>query len=115
MAVDHKRAQQRMKARLDGGTKRGKALHRDGVCLRLFGTRLFGILKVACFVSTIKRTDRGIIHHRIRAVRLHIAQAKAGGLDRHEALIQLDGSVAAAALHIVPPCARALRKPRVIL
>ncbi|MPM85545.1 hypothetical protein SDC9_132626 [bioreactor metagenome] len=59
-------------------------------------------------MAAIECADRRIVHHRVGVFRRDIAQAKTGGFDRHKRTIQLGGGVAAAALHIVASCARAL-------
>ena len=103
VAVDDKLPEQRMKPRFHGRPQRGYSLRHHGRCLRQLRTGFFRVFKIRRFVAAIERADGGVVHHRVRRIRHDVAQAKSGCLHRHEPVVQLDGGVSAAALHIVPP------------
>ncbi len=106
--VHDKRFENRVKSRFDGRPQIGKAVNVPDVGFRAGRALFFHVRKLGRLGREIELAQIGAIQNGIRLVRTDIAQAEAGGLDRHQPAGQLDGRVAAAALHIVGACARSL-------
>ena len=103
VGMRHIGIQQGVEARFHRGAQRFHALNAlcGGLCLG--GTGLFHILKVGRLAAVVKAAQCGVVKHRVGLVDFNVLQAETGGLDGHERIIQLDGGIAAAALHVVCP------------
>ena len=97
-----------VEAGLDGGAQCVHALDELRVFLCAGGAELFNVGQLRRLVAVVEAAERFIVEHGVGLVRTDIRQAVAGGLDGHKTVGQLDGGVAAAALHIVGACARSL-------
>ena len=98
-----------VEAGLDGGAQCVHALDKLRVFLCAGGAELFNVGQLRRLVAVVEAAERFIVEHGVGLVRTDIRQTVAGGLDGHEAVGQLDGGVAAAALHIVAAAAGSLR------
>ena len=90
-----------METGLHRGAQRGEAVDGPGIGLGLLAAGLFHIAERLGVAAVIEAAQRFIVQHGIGLVRADVLQAIARGLDGHEAAIQFDGGVAAAALHVV--------------
>ena len=108
VAVGDVGIQQRVKARLDRGAQRVQALDGQRVFLRPGGAGLLDVLEIGGIALQIEAAQRRVIEHGVGPVFADVLQAVARGLDGHQAAGQLDGGVAAAALHIIGARADAL-------
>ena len=108
VAVGHVGVQDGVEARLHAGTQRRKALDGLGDLLRLGGAGLLHVLEVGGVGAVVEAAQGLVVQHGVGLVHLDVLQAEAGGLDGHVAALQLDGGVAAAALHVVRAAAHGL-------
>ena len=101
VAVGHVGVQDGVEARLHTGTQRRQALDGPGDLLGLGGAGLLHVLEVGGVGAIVEGAQGLVVQHGVGLVHLDVLQAEAGGLDGHVAALQLDGGVAAAALHVV--------------
>ena len=97
-----------METGLHGGAQGLQALDLPDIGFGKGRAFLFHICHGLRLVFAIEPPQGFIVQHRVGLVRTDIAEAEAGGLDGHQAVLQLYGCIAAAALDIISPAAGGL-------
>ena len=101
MRVRHVSVQKGVEARLHGRAQRLQTVDRPDACLCALRPRLLDVGERRRVRFEVEPAQGGAVEDDVRAVGTDVRKPKAGGLDGHEAAVQLDGGVAAAALDIV--------------